>query len=179
MNEDILKILKEYAVLSTKEAKAIIKKSDSLASGDLYNSLELNYTDEGGDIQLTVNAVDYATFIDSGVKGSQSTYPSSKASPYKYKNKLPPKEPIAKWMKLKGIKGRDKKTGRFIKQDSANFLIRKSINKKGIKGIHFTDAYSENMPKLEKALLKVVDENITDAIIGWLNDIKFNGNNNS
>ena len=59
------------------------------------------------------------------------------SSPYKYTNKQPPPGILAKWIKKKGIKGRDKKTGRFISNMSLAFIMGRAIKRDGIQGISF------------------------------------------
>ena len=50
---------------------------------------------------------------------------------------MPPSKPFEKWIKKKGIKGRDKKTGRFITNKSLSYLIARSIYNKGIRATMF------------------------------------------
>ena len=59
------------------------------------------------------------------------------SSPYSYTNKQPPANILSKWISKKGIKGRDKKTGRFISNMSLAFLIGKKIKIDGIKSLAF------------------------------------------
>ena len=77
---------------------------------------------------------DYGEFIDKGVKGVES---GRSLAGYKYTNKRPPVNEIKKWMRVKPIKARNKKTGRFITQEQGAFLIANAIYKKGIKPTEF------------------------------------------
>ena len=63
----------------------------------------------------------YGTFVDKGVSGNKKQrkfkdYQSKTiSSPYKYTNKQPPPNILAKWISKKGIKGRDKKDRKIYK----------------------------------------------------------------
>ena len=99
-------------------------------------------TDSDG---FTVNfyMADYGTFLDKGVSGNkqQQKFKDYKnkviASPYKYTTKQPPPSILAKWISKKGIKGRDKKSGRFISNLSLAFIIGRAIKRDGIKSLSF------------------------------------------
>ena len=84
---------------------------------------------------------EYGTFLDKGVSGNKKkqSYKNYKnqteSSPYKYKNKQPPPGILAKWISKKGIKGRDKKSGRFISNLSLAFIIGRAIKRDGIKSL--------------------------------------------
>jgi hypothetical protein len=71
---------------------------------------------------------------------------------------------VLKWIRVKGIKGRDKK-GRFISNEQLSFAIARSIAQKGIVGVpYFTlgveRAMKKNEKALEQAMLKDLDINI-------------------
>lgn len=172
---DLIDVLNKYGVKSTKEAKNIIRSKGAVASGSLLKDTEFELTSKDGEINLVVITTDYGKFIDQGVKGSESTYPQSRKSPYKYTTKMPPSSVIDRWIVKKGIAPRNDK-GQFISRKGLNFVIRRSIKEKGIRAIEFTKPFFDNIDDLEKDLLKVVPENIADSIIGWFNDLQY-GNN--
>ena len=102
---------------------------------------------------------DYGEFVDKGVSGTEversfTNYQGRRqASPGKgFTTKQPPSGILEKWIKRKGLKGRDmgstyinkkgKKivrpaTGRFITDKSFAFAIAKSIKKRGIRSLSF------------------------------------------
>ena len=86
---------------------------------------------------------DYGTFVDKGVSGTKKQQKFKDynnkviTSPYKYTTKQPPPNILAKWISKKGIKGRDKKTGRFISNLSLAYIIGRKIKRDGIKGLSF------------------------------------------
>ena len=113
----------------------------------------------------------YGTFVDKGVSGTQTkrrykNYENKVvSSPYKYTNKQPPPGILAKWIKKKGIKGRDKKSGRFISNMSLAFIIGRSIKKKGIQGISFFQKpLMLGMKQFGKAMLGALKEDIIAGI---------------
>ena len=87
--------------------------------------------------------LDYGEFLDKGVSGNKKKRSfenykgQTQSSPYSYTNKQPPPGILAKWISKKGIKGRDKKTGRFITNLSLAFIIGRKIKRDGIKSLSF------------------------------------------
>lgn len=85
----------------------------------------------------------YGTFVDKGVSGNNTKRKykdyqnKTVSSPYSYTNKQPPPNILSKWISKKGIKGRDKKTGRFISNLSLAFIMGRAIKRDGIQGISF------------------------------------------
>ena len=114
---------------------------------------------------------DYGTFLDKGVSGNKKkqSYKNYKnqteSSPYKYKNKQPPPGILAKWISKKGIKGRDKKSGRFISNLSLAFIIGRAIKRDGIKSLSFFQKpLGLGLKQFGKDLLGALSEDITDKL---------------
>ena len=132
--------LNSFGKQIVKQAKENLSKADK--KGALENSIDFFVIKKGGSITVRFKMKSYAAFVDKGVSGTKTkrSYKDykgkSKPSPFKYKAKQPPSGIIEKWIKRKGLKGRDKK-GRFITHKSLSFLIARSIKKKGIQGISF------------------------------------------
>tara|TARA_R110001599_G_scaffold347011_1_gene572868 strand:+ start:9240 stop:9815 length:576 start_codon:yes stop_codon:yes gene_type:complete len=146
-------------------------------TGKLGKSLAYKITRGGKGIQLKfISSLDYATFIEKGVKGKDSTYPSVKK--YKPKDKKPAKFTkknlakgvVEKWVRSPKIKLRDK-DGKFIKKSDANiksasYMIGKSIAEKGIGArSYMKDAIEESKKRfildLKKGILKDLTTNLT------------------
>jgi|TARA_R110000823_G_scaffold231671_1_gene358342 hypothetical protein len=106
----------------------------------------------GFDLEFT-SSEDYAAFMEQGVKGSESTKPSAKNSPFRFKSQNLPKGVIMKWIETKPIKLRDMGTGQFKKNtESAKktqaFLIGRGIATKGLSARnYFKDAIEMAIPK--------------------------------
>ena len=113
------------------------------ASGDLIDSLDYDVKSTAEGFILELQALEYLRYVDSGRRPG----------------KQPPTKPIEKWIKDKGIKGRDKK-GRFIKDKSTAFLIARSIGKKGIKPTHV----------LEDTVKDILNDN-RDLVFAFQNDV--------
>lgn len=145
--------IEKYAKFVIEQSKQNLKKpkkpfgQSSNASGSLSSSLE--YKIQGKKIKFLSN--DYGQFIDIGVRGSESTYSQTAQAQTKakehFKFKTGPHSSIFNnWIRQKGIKGRDKKTGRFITNKSLSYLIARSIGKKGIRAtLFFTKPFNRGL----------------------------------
>ena len=113
----------------------------------------------------------YATYVDKGVSGTQKQQKFKDyknkviSSPYKYTTKQPPPGILAKWISKKGIKGRDKKSGRFITNLSLAFIIGRKIKRDGIKGLSFFQKpLGLGLKQFGKDLLGNVKQDIIDTL---------------
>jgi hypothetical protein len=144
--EKYAKWVVEQSKLNLKKPKKPFGKSSN-ASGELLNSLD--YKIQGDKISFL--SEDYGQFIDLGVRGSKSTYSQTAQAQTKAKEHFkyrtqPPSSIFTKWIKQKGIQGRDKKTGRFITRQSLSFLIARSIGQKGIRAtLFFTKPFNRGL----------------------------------
>lgn len=137
--------IEKYAKYVIKESKLNLKKPKkpfgkaTSTSGTLLNSL--SYKIKGNNIKFESEF--YGQFIDLGVRGSESSYSQTAQAQTKAKEHFkfssqPPSSVFDRWSIQKGIKGvRDPNTGRFIKRKSLNYLIARSIGKKGIRATLF------------------------------------------
>jgi hypothetical protein len=114
---------------------------------------------------------DYGTYLDKGVSGTKKKQSfknyenQTESSPYSYTTKQPPPNILAKWIKKKGIKGRDKKSGRFISHMSLAFIIGRAIKRDGIKSLSFFQKpLGLGMKQFGKELLGAIATDITDSI---------------
>ena len=110
----------------------------------------------------------YGKFQDQGVKGTKSNYIENKNSPFSYRSDVPPASAFEDFVKRKGIKGRDKKTGRFITNQSLQFAIARSVFNKGIRASMFftkpfNQAYEKLPPKLQESFVKDIEKIIFDT----------------
>ena len=151
------KALDKYSKYVIQQSRTNLTKGNNNASKQLYNSL--SYKIQNG--KVSFESEDYGQFIDKGVKGAESYYAdaATSSSPFRYKSKMPPPKAFDKWTIRKGIAARDKK-GKFLKRQSLNFLIARSIYKKGIRAtLFFTKPF-------EAGIIKYSDE----MIQGFLQD---------
>tara|TARA_R100001440_G_scaffold44908_1_gene64664 strand:+ start:7064 stop:7540 length:477 start_codon:yes stop_codon:yes gene_type:complete len=126
------KALDKYAKYVIQQSRSNLTRKGNKASGKLSQSL--GYKIQGSKVKF--ESLQYGVYQDQGVKGAKSTYPESSKSPFRYTNKMPPSRVFDKWTIKKGIAPRDEQ-GRFINRKSLNYLIARSIYKKGIRATMF------------------------------------------
>tara|TARA_A100001011_G_scaffold394269_1_gene486238 strand:+ start:14 stop:520 length:507 start_codon:yes stop_codon:yes gene_type:complete len=145
--------LNRFGKFVIQQARSRLTKGKKNVNKKLYNSLEyLPFTD-GKFIGVKFFMEQYGKFQDQGVKGTKSNYTENKKSPFSYKSKMPPPKAFKDFIKRKGIKGRDKKTGRFITDKSLQYLIARSVFQKGIKAsMFFTKPFNQAYEKLPQEL---------------------------
>tara|TARA_R110001583_G_scaffold11963_1_gene53356 strand:+ start:1014 stop:1541 length:528 start_codon:yes stop_codon:yes gene_type:complete len=126
-------------------------------------------TGDGFSVQFFMDS--YGAFVDKGVSGTNKKRSFKDyqgkviTSPYKYTNKQPPADILAKWISRKKIKGRDKKTGKFISNMSLAFLMGRAIKSKGIQGISFFQKpLGLGLKQFGKDLLGSVKEDIINGL---------------
>ena len=149
------KAMEKYAKYVVQQARSNLSKGKNNASKQLYNSLSYEVkqnSTSGGQFATGYNAEffmeEYGPYQDLGVHGAKSSYVENRKSPFRYTTKQPPTKAFNKWIKIKGIKGRDKKTGRFITDQSLKFLIARSIKNKGIRAsLFFTKPFEAGINK--------------------------------
>ena len=124
--------LEKYAKYVIQQSRANLTRKGQKSSGKLYQSL--GYKIQGSKVKF--ESEEYGVYQDQGVRGAKSTYSQSSKSPYRYTSKMPPSRVFDKWTVKKGIAPRDAK-GRFINRKSLNYLIARSIYKKGIRATMF------------------------------------------
>ena len=150
--------LDKYAKYVIQQSRSNLTKKGSKASGRLYKSL--GYKIQGSSVKFF--SEEYGQFIDKGVKGAKSTYPESSKSPFRYRSKMPPSKVFDKWTIKKGIAPRDK-SGKFIKRQSLNYLIARSIYKKGIRAtMFFTKPFERGLDKYgDEIVAGYIEDNLT------------------
>ena len=124
--------LEKYAKYVIQQSRANLTRKGQKASGKLYQSL--GYKIQGSKVKF--ESEEYGLYQDKGVRGAKSTYSESSKSPFRYTSKMPPSSVFDKWTVKKGIAPRDEQ-GRFINRKSLNYLIARSIYKKGIRATMF------------------------------------------
>ena len=124
--------LEKYAKYVIQQSRANLTRKGQKSSGKLYQ--RLGYKIQGSKVKF--ESEEYGVYQDQGVRGAKSTYSESSKSPFRYTSKMPPSRVFDKWTVKKGIAPRDAK-GRFINRKSLNYLIARSIYKKGIRATMF------------------------------------------
>ncbi len=138
------------------------------ASGSLEESIDPKIHDLGNDTwKLTLSLNSYWKYLDKGVKGSKSTYPSAAQSPYRYTTKPPPYSAINNFLKQKSIEGVVKGGKKNSTHSSKAYFIRKKIFEKGLKGTGFYSKVvnAEMLAVLDTELTKLMRKKIIVEII--------------
>ena len=126
---------------------------NKVASGKLRDSIKVNVVQQKDDTIIQVLAEEYAQWVQSG------RLPGKKGVPI---------SAIEKWIKERGLTGRDKQ-GRFIKRRSFAFAIQNNIKKFGIRPANFLDVALEMIAQDEKIMELLGDaayEELIDLIEG-------------
>jgi len=118
------------------------------ASFGLYNSLQTSITQTASEVDIQISMIKYGEYVEKGrVRGL----------------KLVPIPALIQWIKSRNLKGRDKKTGRFITNESFAWGIRKNIQKFGIR-----PNGQQGKGFMDIALNKfITDKHLDDLILAW------------
>tara|TARA_R100000900_G_scaffold29416_2_gene23199 strand:- start:737 stop:1279 length:543 start_codon:yes stop_codon:yes gene_type:complete len=169
--ENIERYLNSFGKQVVNRAKGNLQKAKG-GGTDLEESIrfEVITEDDGFTVQFYMN--NYGQFLDKGVSGTKEiqNYKDYNnkviSSPFKYTNKQPPPGILSKWISKKGIKGRDKKTGRFISNMSLAFIIGRAIKRDGIKSLSF---FQKPLGLGLKQFGKDLLDNVAEDILNTLN----------
>lgn len=134
------------------------------SSGKLRNSLGylVEKSDDGTVIKFQSD-VDYAVYVEQGIRGAESSPIGTRNSPFSYGRKQPPVEPILKWMRAKPLRVRNLQTGQFVKatdkaKRGAAFAIARNIRKHGVEATHFMrEAIDDKIEGLEEVFTEEID----------------------
>ena len=128
-------------------------RSNKVASGTLARSVEVQTKQKGDVTVLQVLMAEYGQWVQSGRSRGKGFVPVGS---------------LMKWIKQRGLKGRDKK-GKFITDKSFAYAIQKNINKFGIRPANFLDISMEkvmNDPRITELLGDAAYEDLINTIEG-------------
>ena len=167
---NIERYLNSFGKQVVNRAKGNVQKAKGGGTA-LEQSIRFEVITDADGFTVQFYMVDYGTFVDKGVSGTQQQQKFKDyknkviSSPYKYTTKQPPPGLLAKWISKKGIKGRDKKSGRFISNMSLAYIIGRAIKRDGIKGISFFQKpLGLGLKQFGKDLLSNVKEDIIEGL---------------
>ena len=166
-------VLSSFGSKLIEKARANLNKKDKRAKGTLFNEMSYDIEKTPTGVKFVMDfgsAEDYWVFVDQGVQGAGGFKGSGRkrgqGSDFSFKRtgKQPPLRAILPWIKLKGLKGRDKK-GRFITDKSLGFLIARSIKQRGLERTRFiTKPYDDMIKQLKKDLTVAMAEDVDNSI---------------
>lgn len=165
---NVIQVLQNMGKYIRKEARTNLSKKNKNVNKDLYNSLSYGVDNKGGEIDLVMSMLDYGKFQDQGVRGKNAYYADAitAATPYKFRDKMPPIKALSDWAKKKNIRLRDDK-GRFSKGNykTIGFLFARSIRDKGFRGSAFlTRPYMLALKRFNKPFLEAVGKDVAERI---------------
>tara|TARA_R110000765_G_scaffold288982_1_gene385193 strand:+ start:87 stop:620 length:534 start_codon:yes stop_codon:yes gene_type:complete len=168
--KNVERYLNSFGKQVVNRAKANLGKAKG-GSTKLAQTIKFEVKSDADGFVVKFYMADYGTFLDKGVSGNKKKQSfknyenQTESSPYKYTTKQPPAGILAKWISKKGIKGRDKKTGRFITNMSLAFLIGRKIKRDGIKSLSFFQKpLGLGLKQFGKDLLGAITTDITDKL---------------
>ncbi len=161
--------LQSFGKYVVQQSRSNLTKQKHNVSKDLYNSIHYKLDEKNGNFDLAFIMDEYGTFLDKGVKGANpSLVKGGKQkggnSPYSFRNKRPPMQPIADWAKKRNIRLRDKE-GKFKKGNyrTIGFILQRSIFAQGIKpSMFFTKPFLAAFDRYPELLSKAFAQDITD-----------------
>jgi len=169
---NIERYLNSFGKQVVNRAKGNLQKAKGGGTA-LEQSIRFEVVADADGFSVQFYMADYGTFQDKGVSGyaKKQKYKDYKnkvvSSPYNFKRNTPPIPPgiLAKWISKKGIKGRDEKTGRFIKNISLAFIMGRAIKRDGIQSLSFFQKpLGLGLKQFGKDLLGNVKQDIIDSL---------------
>ena len=128
--------------------------SNKVASGTLARSIEVQTKQSSNNTtELQILMAEYGQFVQSGRLPGKGFVPVGS---------------LLKWIKQRGLKGRNKK-GKFITDKSFAFAIQQNIKKFGIRPANFIDISFEKImedPRITELLGEAAYEELINAITG-------------
>ena len=130
-------------------------QGDKYASGNLYNSLTATVMPNGDDFELVITYADYFKYVNEGRRANVKKVPLSA---------------LLQWIKMRGIKGRNKK-GRFMSNLSMAFAIQKNIFKYGIRPANIYDKGLDSLEEIFQNPPPELQQAYTDLYAAIENDV--------
>ena len=148
LDQEVIKAEEKWAQLVVANARSILVRNKKIATRALYDSITYQVNPNTGKVTFIYDEA--GKYVQSGRRRGA---------------RFPPPAPILNWIKVKGIKGRDRKTGRFITDRSLTFLISRGISKNGIEPLPFI---SMAIKEVKKQLTAELKKNVAKAMVARL-----------
>jgi hypothetical protein len=159
--------MQNFGKAVVKGGKTILKTRKATTSKNtLYNSFNYLVTSDNKSVTCEFrfgDAEDYWEYVDQGVQGAtgmpdfmkKAGRPRAKGSPFRFKDKMPPRRAIDRWIVGKPLKAARDEKGRFIERKSLAFLIQRSVFYRGIKRTMFLSRpFEQQLNKRTKRILE-------------------------
>ena len=178
ITEKLKRYLNSFGKQVVNRAKGSLQRQKG-GNTNLEQTIKFDIVQQGDNYQVVFTMAEYGTYLDKGVSGTKvrqkfKNYQNKViTSPYKYTTKQPPANILAKWISKKGIKGRDKNTGRFISNMSLAYLIGKKIKRDGIKSLaFFQKPLGLGLKQFGGDILNIIKEDITKSVQEFNTNVK-------
>jgi hypothetical protein len=177
MLEEVQRELSKFGRAVIKQSRSNLTRLNRNDTKDLYSSLDFDLKVHKNSFSFSFYMMEYGAFVDEGVRGANpSAVKNGKQkggnSPYRFKNKRPPMQPLADWAKRKNIRLRTK-DGKFAKGNykSIGFILQKRIWAQGMKPtLFFTKPFEQAFSKLPDEILEKFGLDIDEFIEQTLNN---------
>lgn len=168
MADERQKVLDRFKRHVISQSRRNLTRLGHRATSKLYNSIEGDVKAFPNSIQVLFTMEEYGQFVDQGVKGKTSKLKAPN-SPFRFGTGTGKKggltKGIRKWVRVKGLRFKDKETGKTMTYDSTAYLISRSIYNKGMKpSLFFTKPFESAFKNLPDELAEAYGLEIEDLI---------------
>ena len=158
---NLKRALDKFGKAVVQQSRTRLSKQKKNATKDLYNSLSYDTKVSKNSFEMSFSMEDYGEYIDKGVNGINKKY----NAPFSYTTKAPPPNVFKKWSKARGIKPRDKTTGKFITHEAFGFIMSRHIFRNGQKPTNFfTKSFEQQFQKLPDDIVKAFGLDLDDFL---------------
>ena len=166
MLSNVQKELNVFGKYVVSQSRANLTRQKKNASKNLWNSIKYEVEVGKNSFALSFLMEEYGEYQDKGVSGVKKKY----NTPFSYKDKMPPRQKLDKWIVRKGIAPRDK-SGRFISRRSLQYLIARSIFTNGIKpSLFFTKPFKKAFKNLDANLIEAFKLDVEELMANSINN---------
>ena len=177
MGKEIDKVLNNFGKYVVKQSRTNLSKNKSNVSRELYNSIAYDFDKTKLGYEFYFEMEDYGKFQDQGVRGVNPSLvkngrQKAPLSKFKYTNKMPPLQPLFKWVRARRIRLRDEK-GKFKQGDykTIAFIIQKRIFAQGVEATEFfTRPFNSAFFDLDDKILEAFNNDLDEILKEKIDD---------
>jgi hypothetical protein len=166
--KNTVNIMQKFGTSVVKGGRRILRNfkpyAKTTSRNTLYNDMDYLVTSSTKGVQIEFifgGAEDYWQFVDKGVQGAGSDNRRGRGSPFKFKDKMPPRKAIDRWVVTKPLKAA-RKNGKFTSRKSLVFAIQKTIFERGLATTKFFTRPLET--QIDKYADKIANALVEDAL---------------
>lgn len=146
-NRSVLGVADDFGEALVEDLKFQLANLDKFATGDLIETMYYEVKEADGKAVIKVFARDYFRYVERGRRPGA---------------KMPPEEPIRKWLRVK------------LMPERLQFVVRRSIARKGIKGVFILNPTikkitADFLPKYSKQLSNLVGVTLINDVYSQTN----------